>query len=72
MALDHFRNAVLVLNNDSTGLIHILIKGEAWMEMDKVTIKELQSTLKIVQKKISNQEFNSTLGTIDYSKEYIG
>jgi hypothetical protein len=34
------------VNNDSLGLAHILTKGEVWMEMEKVTTKELQSILK--------------------------
>jgi hypothetical protein len=40
-------------------------------EIEKVTTKELQNTLKVAPNKISNQEFNSGLGTIDYNKDYI-
>jgi hypothetical protein len=35
------------VNNDSVGLKHVLIKREAWMELNKVTTKELQGTLKV-------------------------
>jgi hypothetical protein len=59
------------MNNDSLGLTCILIKAEARTEIDKVTTKELQSALKVAQNKISNQEFNSSLGTTDFNKEYI-
>ena len=60
------------VNEDSLGLTNILIKGEMWKELDKVTTKELQSTLKVALNKISNQDFNTRLGTIDYNKEFIG
>jgi hypothetical protein len=39
------------------------------MEMDKVTKKELQSTLKVALNKISNLDFHSRLGTLVYDKE---
>jgi hypothetical protein len=39
------------VNNDSEGLKYILIKGEEWREMDKITTKELQRTLKVAKKR---------------------
>jgi hypothetical protein len=42
------------VNDDSEGLKHILIKGEAWMEMEKIITKEPQLTLKIALKKTAN------------------
>jgi hypothetical protein len=39
------------VNNDSVGIKYILIKGEEWMEMDKITTKELQRTLKVAKKR---------------------
>ena len=59
------------VNKDSLGLTHILTKGEIWTEMEKVNTKELQRTLKVALNKISNQEFNTKLGTVDYNKKYI-
>ena len=58
------------VNNDSVGIKYILTKGEEWMEIDKITTKELQRTLKLA-KKNSTQDFNERLGTIDYNKENI-
>ena len=49
------------VNDDSLGLTHILTQGEIWMEMEKVTTKELQSTIKFTLKEIFHQEFNSRL-----------
>jgi hypothetical protein len=60
------------VNEDSLGLTNILIKGEMWKELDKVTTTELQSTLKVTLNKVSSQDFNARLGTIDYNKEFIG
>ena len=60
------------VNKDSLGLTHTLIKGEEWMEIGKVTTKVLQSTLKIITNKISNQDFDLKLGIINYNKEFIG
>ena len=54
------------------GLTHVLIKGEEWMEMGKVTTKLLQNTLKIALNKVSSQDFNPKLGKTDYNKEFIG
>jgi hypothetical protein len=53
------------------GLKLILTKGEEWMEINKITAKELQRTLKVANKKISIQDFNVRLGTIDYKMENI-
>ena len=53
------------------GLKYILIKGEEWIDMDKITTKELQKTLKVANKKISAQDFNVRLGTIDFNIENI-
>ena len=39
------------VNNDSEGLKYILIKGEEWVELDKITTKELQRTLKVAKKR---------------------
>jgi hypothetical protein len=39
------------VNNDSVGIKYILIKGEEWMEIDKITTKELQRTLKAAKKR---------------------
>ena len=39
------------VNNDSVGTKYILLKGEEWMEIDKITTKELQRTLKAAKKK---------------------
>jgi hypothetical protein len=57
---------------DPLGLTNILIMGEMWNELDKVTTKELQSTLMVALNKVSSQDFNTRLGTIDYNKEFIG
>ena len=38
----------------------------------KVTTKVLQSTLKIITSKISNQDFDLKLGIVNYNKEFIG
>jgi hypothetical protein len=59
------------INNDSVGLKYLLTKGEEWIEIDSVTTKELQRTLKVAKIKISAQDFNAKLGTIDYKKENI-
>jgi hypothetical protein len=53
------------VNEDSLGLTNIHIKGEIWKELAKVTTKELQSTLKVALNKVSSQDFNTRLGTID-------
>jgi hypothetical protein len=53
------------------GIKYTLIKGEEWMEIDKITTKELQRTLKVAKGKITLQDFNARLGTIDYNKENI-
>jgi hypothetical protein len=37
-------------NNDSMGLRYILTKGGKWMELNKITTKELQRTLKFIKK----------------------
>jgi hypothetical protein len=39
------------VNNDSVGIKYILIKGDEWMEIDKITTKELQRTLKVAKNK---------------------
>jgi hypothetical protein len=59
------------VNNDSVGLKFILTKGEEWMEVNKITTEELQRTLKVAKNKISTQDFNAKLGTLDYKKENI-
>jgi hypothetical protein len=59
------------LNEDSMGLTNILIKGEIWKGLHKVTTKELQSTLKVALNKVSHQHFNTRLWTTDYKKEFI-
>jgi hypothetical protein len=59
------------VNNDSDSLKYILIKGEDWMEINKITTKDLQRTLKVAKNKISTQEFDMKLGTIAYKKENI-
>ena len=59
------------VNNDSVGLKYILTKGEEWIELNKITTKELQRTLKVAKERISVQDFNERLGTIDYKKENI-
>jgi hypothetical protein len=38
------------VNDDYVGIKHILIKGEEWMEINKVTTKGLQRTLKDTKK----------------------
>jgi hypothetical protein len=53
------------------GIKYILIKGEEWMEIDKITTKELQRTLKVAKNKISVQDFNARLGTIGFNIENI-
>jgi hypothetical protein len=42
-------------NDDYLGLIHILTKGEVWMEMEKINTKKLLSTLNVALNKISSQ-----------------
>jgi hypothetical protein len=59
------------INNDSSSLKYLLIKREEWMEIIKITTKELQRTLKVAEKKISAPDFNVRLGTIDNKKENI-
>jgi hypothetical protein len=39
------------VNNDDVSLKYILIKGEEWMEISKITTKELQRTLKVAKKR---------------------
>jgi hypothetical protein len=56
---------------DSLGLTNIHIKGEMWKELNKVTTKELKSTLKVALNKVSSQDFNTRLGKIYYNKEFI-
>jgi hypothetical protein len=53
------------VNNDSVGLNYILAKGEEWIGTNMITTKELQRTLKVANNKISIQDFNAKLGTID-------
>ena len=53
-------------------LTNLVFKGEMWKELDKVTTKELQCTLKVALNKVSNQDFNTRLGTTVYNKEFIG
>jgi 7-cyano-7-deazaguanine synthase in queuosine biosynthesis len=60
------------VNIDSWVITHILIKGEKWKELDKVTTKAMQSTLKVALNKLYSQNFNIRLGTTDYYKEFIG
>ena len=43
------------VNNDTVGLKYILTKGEDWIEMDKITAKELQRTLKVSKKRSQSQ-----------------
>jgi hypothetical protein len=38
------------VNDDSVGLKYILIKGNEWMEINKITTKELQRTLKVAKR----------------------
>jgi hypothetical protein len=59
------------INDDSNDLKYIIIKGEEWMEIGKISTKELQRTLKVALKKISDQDFNVKLGNIEYNKENI-
>jgi hypothetical protein len=42
------------VNNDSLDLTHMHTKGEVWVEMERVTTKELQSTIKVALNNISN------------------
>jgi hypothetical protein len=46
-----------------------ITKGEALIEMKKITAKGLQSTLKVAISTISNQDFNLRLGTAEYDKD---
>ena len=41
------------------------------MEMEKITTKELQNTLKVALNKISSQDFNIRLETSDHKKGNI-
>ena len=41
------------VNNDTGGLKYILTKGEDWVEMNEITTKELQRTLKAAKKDLS-------------------
>ena len=59
------------INNDSVSLKYILLKGEEWREINNITTKDLQRTLKVAKNRISNQDFNTKLGTIEYKKENI-
>jgi hypothetical protein len=59
------------INNDSVSLKYILITGEEWIEIDGITTKELQRTLKGAQKKISVQDYGAKLGITEYNKENI-
>ena len=60
------------VNEDSMGFTHILLKGEEWMEMVKVTTKLLQGTLKVALNKITSQDYNLKQGITSYNKEAIG
>jgi hypothetical protein len=59
------------VNNDSVGLKYILIKGDEWMAINKITTRELQGTLKVARKRISTQDYNKKLGIINYNRENI-
>jgi hypothetical protein len=59
------------VNEDSLCLINLLIKGEMWKELDTETTEELQSIFKVALNKVSSQDCNTRLGTIDYNKELI-
>jgi hypothetical protein len=39
------------VNNDSEGLKYILIKGDEWIEIDKITTKQLKRTMKVEKKR---------------------
>jgi hypothetical protein len=39
-------------NDDSLGLTHIITKREVWMEIEKITTKDLQNTLKVAINKV--------------------
>jgi hypothetical protein len=67
MAVNYNEN----VNNNSTGIKYLLTKGGEWMNINKITTKELQRTLKVAKNRISTQDFNIRLGTIDYKKENI-
>jgi hypothetical protein len=41
------------VNNNSASIKFILMKGEEWMELNKISTKELQRTLKAAKNKIS-------------------
>jgi hypothetical protein len=45
------------VNNDTVGLKYIKTKGEEWKDLNKITTKELQRTLKVANNKISTQDF---------------
>jgi hypothetical protein len=49
----------------------MLTKEEECMEISKMTTRELQRTLKVAKIRISAQNFNVRLGTIDYKIENI-
>ena len=59
------------VNKDSLGLTHTLNKEEIWIEIEKLTTKELQSILKVALSRISNPEFNVRLRTESYNKDNI-
>jgi hypothetical protein len=59
------------INSDSDCFKNILTKGEEWTDINKITTKELQRTLKAAKKKISVLDFNVKLGTIEYKIENI-
>ena len=58
------------VNNDSEGMNYILTMGGDWMDLNMITTRELQRTLKVALK-ISVQDFNVKLGNIEYNKENI-
>ena len=59
------------VNNDSLGLTHILMKGETWKEIDKITTRELQTTLKLALNKTSCQDFCQRLEIDNFYKDDI-
>jgi zinc-binding in reverse transcriptase len=59
------------VNRDSMGLSHILMRNGNWKEIDKITTKELQWTLKSALGKIESQDFCRKLGIDSFDKEDI-
>jgi hypothetical protein len=49
------------VNNDTVGLKYILTKGEDWIEINKITAKELQRTLKVSKKRSQSQILKQSL-----------